>query len=155
VGEISVRSATVEDAEQLAALKWEWSRLEPRSQFERQEFAELLGRWLANSDERRVCLVAEDPEAGIVGMAWVVLFERAPNPDARDRWSADLQSVFVRPEFRRIGAGRRLVDAAVREAAARGASRLLVSANDEVLSLYQRAGFSATPLLLEIELSRD
>jgi GNAT superfamily N-acetyltransferase len=148
-----VRPATVEDAERLAELKWEWARLEPSSDSERQEFAEFLGGWMANRDERRVCLVAEHPDAGVVGMAWVVLFERAPNPDARERWTADLQSVFVRPEFRGRGAGRQLIDVAVREAAARGASRLLVSANEDVVGLYQRAGFSATPLQLAVDLA--
>lgn len=57
---------------------------------------------------------------------------------------AELQRIAVAPQARRQGLGRRLLDGCIADAAARGATRLLLEVREDNvagLALYQEAGF--------------
>ena len=95
---------------------------------------------------RAVCAVADDG-AVLVAMAWLVAVERVPNPGAPPRWSADLQSVYVRPAHRGTGLGRRLVALLLEEAAARGLGDVTVVTNPDAEGFYRRLGFGGGVLL--------
>lgn len=59
---------------------------------------------------------------------------------------AELEDVFVAAAARRAGLGRRLVEAAVERAAARGCGAVLLTTNERntaALELYTRLGFTA------------
>lgn len=83
----------------------------------------------------------------IVGMAWLVVFDRVPNIDQLVRKTGDIQSVFVLPSFRRAGVGRALVDALLAEADTQGIDRVTVSGNQAAAALYASAGFRADEFL--------
>jgi putative acetyltransferase len=60
----------------------------------------------------------------------------------------EIKRMYVRPEVRGLGLGRRLLDELARWAAARGASRLVLETGDqqpEALALYANFGFERVP----------
>lgn len=78
VSDVDVRHANVGDAHGLARLKIEWAGLDhhPSSQ-EIDEFADALSSWIARQGDSLVVEVAVADDQIVVGMAWMVLFERA------------------------------------------------------------------------------
>lgn len=146
---VIVRAAEPDDLESLAALKEEWAALSaPASAAERAEFVRSLGRWMDERGASVHCRVAE-LDGTLVGMAWLIIFERVPDVRNIRRQTGDIQSVFVRPGFRGAGIGRRLVRALTAVADEMGIARVTVSANSRAASLYEALGFDATPTLLE------
>lgn len=87
-----------------------------------------------------------------VGMAFLAVIERIPGPGRWDRRAAALQSVYVRPERRGEGIGRLLCEAAIEEAARRGADYVMVHPSARSFSLYRRLGFVESGRVLELEL---
>lgn len=81
--------------------------------------------------EHRV-LVAEDPDAGVLGVAKL----DAPPEDAR----YDLALMFVAPEAMGRGIGRRLFDGVVDWLRARGARRLEILADPNAAPFYEGMG---------------
>lgn len=158
--DVNVRRADVGDAHDLARLKIEWAELDPSpSRQEIDEFADALSGWITRQGDSLVVEVAIADDH-IVGMAWMVLFERAPDFTHRHRLTADIQSVYVSSAHRYRGIGRRLVDALCDAADARGVPRTLVTASARSVRLYERSGFESSPLLLQrragrVRLERD
>lgn len=147
--EVDVRHATLGDVPGLAQLKAEWAKLDstPQSQ-DMDEFAAALGQWIIRQGDSLVAEVAVIDDR-VVGMAWMVMFERVPDFADRQRLTADVQSVYVTPAYRGRGLGRRLVDALCAAADARGVPRILVTASARSVPLYKRSGFEGSPLLLQ------
>jgi GNAT superfamily N-acetyltransferase len=144
-----VRSAQPEDVARLAALKEAWAQLSrPASESERREFAEDLAAWMRSQGQALVCHVAEI-DGELVGMAWLVLFERVPDIHDRTRLTGDIQSVYVLPQHRQQGIGSALVRSLTDAADERGVPRVTVSANAAATAMYSAEGFVASPHLLE------
>jgi len=112
------------------------------------EFAAALGQWIIRQGDSLVAEVAVI-DGQVVGMAWMVIFERVPDFADRQRLTAEVQSVYVTPAYRGRGLGRRLVDALCAAADARGVPRILVTASARSIPLYSRLGFEGSPLLLQ------
>lgn len=96
-----------------------------------------------------VCLVAER-DGELVGCLMGALSEavsyRRPTP------MAELETLFVRPEIRGGGVGRRLMSAFADWVNEHGAARLTVrvsAANRDALRFYEREGFAAYDVVLE------
>ncbi|GAB3758115.1 hypothetical protein GCM10028864_43030 [Microlunatus parietis] len=85
----------------------------------------------------------------MVGMAWVALVPRVPRPGKLNRLSADIQSVFVRPEHRGQGIGSALVEAATAHALRLGALHVTVHSGRRAVPVYERLGFVSSPELAE------
>jgi len=86
----------------------------------------------AEQIERGQVLVAE-LDGRIAGFAAILA----------DQDSAELDGLFVEPEFWRRGIGAALVDAAIHEARRWGLSLLTVVANPSAREFYERCGFTA------------
>jgi GNAT superfamily N-acetyltransferase len=146
---IIVRAAVPADLDGLASLKEEWAALStPVTATEHAEFVTFLERWMHERGDSVVCHVAE-LDGSLIGMAWLIIFERVPDVRNRRRWTGDIQSVFVRPGFRGAGVGRRLIQSLTGVADELGIPRVTVSANSRAASLYEAQGFVAEPTLLE------
>jgi len=147
--DMMVRSAQPEDVAGLAALKEAWAQLSrPISESERREFADDLAAWMRSQGPALVCRVAEI-DGELVGMAWLVLFERVPDIHDRTRLTGDIQSVYVLPQHRQRGIGRALVRSLIDAADERGVPRVTVSANTAAAAIYSAEGFVTAPYLLE------
>lgn len=144
-----IRTATLADAPALSALRWRWAQPgRTPGEGEAREFAAALGRWMVAQGERSVCQVA-DLDGDLVGMAWLAVFERVPNPGDTVRRSGDVQSVFVVPEHQGRGVGRRLVESLCAAADDLGVRKLTVDSRDSVMPFYERLGFSARNTLMQ------
>lgn len=88
-------------------------------------------------------------------MAWVAIVPRVPRPGATSRLSADVQSVFVMPEYRGRGVGSALVNAAAEHAARFGALRVTVHSGRKAVPVYERLGFQSSRQLLQRSPDQD
>jgi len=148
---VVLRWAGEDDAARLAVLKIEWAAAEP-SEPEREAFAQAMAEWMDRHRDDVVCAVAE-VDGRLVGMAWMVVYDRVPDLGQIHRMSADVQSVYVRSPHRGLGIGRRLVGMLCDDADRRGIPRVTVHSSSRAISLYERAGFTRLPKLLARELA--
>ncbi|MDQ0577623.1 GNAT family N-acetyltransferase [Agromyces albus] len=146
---VCIRTAGPADAIGLARLKEAWADLpSPATDAERTEFAGSLARWMQERGDSVICQVAE-LEGALIGMAWLIVFERVPDIRNRQRRTGDIQSVFVQPSHRARGIGSQLIRTLTVVADDLGIPRVTVSANSQALAIYQALGFVETPFLLE------
>jgi hypothetical protein len=95
-----IRSPSHADTDALADLKIEWSAPDREPTIaQRGDFSHALNQWMSRLGDSLICRVAA-VEGRVVGMAWIVVFDRVPNFGQAYRLAADLQSVYVIPEFR-------------------------------------------------------
>lgn len=147
--DLRIRKATDVDLIPVAALRWS-SIVDEKNAVpatERDAFVDAFVAWARTAQHE--CYVAE-VEEGIRGAAWVVLTERVPSPRALTRVTADLQGVYVDPDYRGRGIGQRLIAHVVDEATARGAERVVVHSSDLAVPLYERVGFTSSRTLLHL-----
>jgi GNAT superfamily N-acetyltransferase len=148
----TIRRAGIADTAALARLRWIW-RTDERGEhgLSQAEFETELGRWWRSREESHVAYIAER-DGDAVGMAWLAVFDRIPQPRDVERLAGNVQSVFVIEAFRNQGIGRALVEAVIAHARARGAGYLIVHPSQRAYPLYERLGFTATKNLLHMDL---
>lgn len=143
-----VRTATMMDVSALAVLRWRWALPDAAPQPDAlREFAAALEEWMVRQGDASVCKIAV-LDGEFVGMATLAIFERVPNPDDLRRLSGDVQSVFVVPERRGLGIGRKLMEAICETAAERGLRKVTVDSHDGAVPFYQQFGFTRSMLAL-------
>lgn len=146
---MEIRAPGPEDLDDLADLKIAWSGAEDVTTANRISFRDDLVAWMARLGDAVACRIAVNDRGAVIGMAWLVVFERVPDLGDRRRRTADVQSVFVLPPHRGRGVGRALVDALLAEVDRRGIPRTTVRSSPGAVALYERAGFRASSELLE------
>jgi GNAT superfamily N-acetyltransferase len=144
-----VRAPRADELRQLAHLKIEWAQLDPAPDKAAEwAYADDLSAWMDRMGDRMVCRVAVIGGT-LIGMAWLVVFERVPDFIDRRRKTADLQSIYVMPAKRGHGVGLALVDSVCAEADRRGIPRVTVRSSTAGVALYESAGFSPSAKLLD------
>jgi len=145
---VTISPAGPDDIPDLAELLWLHDRETAPEQRSLDAFAVELAQWWETHRRSHAAFVAH-LERQVVGMAWVALVPRVPRPGATTRLSADVQSVFVRPEHRGRGIGSALVETAAEHATGLGALRVTVHSGRKAVPLYERLGFESTRRLLQ------
>jgi GNAT superfamily N-acetyltransferase len=147
-----IRRAGIEDAADLARLRWLWRTTERGEHgLSEPEFETAFTNWWSGHQSGHTAFIAE--RAGHpVGMAWLAIFDRIPQPRRLDRRAGNVQSVFVLEEHRNRGIGGALVEAVITEAHARGLGYLIVHPSERAYSLYERFGFGETNRILHLDL---
>lgn len=144
-----IRAPRSDELRRLAQLKIDWAGLDPRpSKGAEWAYADELSAWMDRMGDRMLCRVAVMGDM-LVGMGWLVVFERVPDFGDRRRKTGDLQSVYVTPGKRGHGIGLALVEALCAEADRRGVARLTVHASTPAIELYEAAGFHTGATLLD------
>lgn len=143
-----ISPANADDVPDLARLLWLDTRNEEPAQQSVDAFAAELVQWWTTHQDSHLAFVARLRQPEIIGMAWIALVPRTPRPIATSRLSADIQSVFVMPEWRGQGIGTALVEAASDHATHLGAVRVTVHSGRKAVPLYQRMGFESSGRLL-------
>ncbi len=157
MAEITYRAATADDAVTLADLRWEMEAERHEAHVARDAFlaesrdilhAELARggyrAWLAEADGRVVSCV--------VLMCWPVM----PNMERLHRSRGMVSSVYTRPDYRRQGIARRLMETLIADARQRKMQRLILWASEMGRPLYEDLGFARSRgYELEIELGDD
>jgi len=149
---VGFRFATPGDARGLARLKLAGLVGDPRypSAEEEAAYAARLRSWMQSHADDVWCAVAAI-DRRLIGMAWLVVFERVPNLSGPPRLSADIQSVWVDEEFRGAGVGGRLIDMVLSRADGLGIPRVIVHSSDRAVEFYGRHGFESARVLLQRE----
>lgn len=147
---IAIRHARPDELERVVRLRWLWTTLDRNEMPEMDEAAFIAGAsdWARAHADTHIAHVAVSEDGMIIGMAWLALTPRVATTRSFDRWSGDLQSCYVLPEFRGNGIGGRLVRAVLDTAAARGAEHVTVHTSRDSPDMYARNGFRASPRLL-------
>jgi GNAT superfamily N-acetyltransferase len=148
----TIRRAGLDDANALARLRWVWRTVE-RGEYglSAPEFEAAFTEWWSTRPATHVAYLAEyGGEA--VGMAWLAIFDRVPQPRQLQRRAGNVQSVFVLEAYRDRGTGRALVDAVITEARAHRLGYLIVHPSVRAYSLYERLGFAETNQMLHMDL---
>jgi GNAT superfamily N-acetyltransferase len=151
-GAVTIRRAGLDDAKALARLRWLWRTVERGEHgLSEAEFEAAFTRWWSTRPTGHVAYIAERTGEA-VGMAWLAVFDRMPQPRQLERLAGNVQSVFVLEEYRNRGTGRALVDAVIREAKSRGLGYLIVHPSMRAYPLYERLGFAQTNQILHMDL---
>jgi GNAT superfamily N-acetyltransferase len=151
---VSFRRAVVDDAGVLAQLRWEGADVEQRPRIQvREEFAADFREFVrtAVDGDEWVIWVAER-EGRVIGHAYLAVVGMVPWPGRLARRWGHLSGLYVVPEERGKGAGSGLVQRAVEWAKDAGLEFLLLTAEGGHVALYERAGFTSSKDLLELEL---
>ncbi|WP_375388475.1 GNAT family N-acetyltransferase [uncultured Amnibacterium sp.] len=146
---VEIRAPRSEDMRALAQLKIEWAMIDPPPNGAAVwKFADDLASWLDRMGDRVICRVAAIGDE-LVGMTWLVVYERVPNFDARKRRAGDVQSTYVVPRRRGRGIGTALVRSVCDEADRRGIPRVTVASSAAAVPVYEAAGFQPAATLLD------
>lgn len=147
---IEIRHARPDELERVVRLRWLWTTLDRGEEPQMEQAAFITGAadWARAHADTHIAHVAVSEDGAIVGMAWLALTPRVATTRSFDRWSGDLQSCYVLPEFRSSGIGGRLVQAVLDTATRRGAEHVTVHTSQDSPDMYARNGFRANPRLL-------
>lgn len=152
-----IRCATLEDAAAVAELSWMlWDyhhTLAPDRVLSADEVMAADPEQESPNDKKHFALVAE-VEAKILGYAKLIMRDVPRSRAYPARSVMMLQSIAVRPEARRSGIGRALVEAARARARDHGAGTLQIPVlgfNTEALAFYRSLGFEDEFLLISIK----
>ena len=146
---VEVRAPRSDELRALARLKIAWAGIDPAPDKAAEwAYADDLAAWMDRMGDCVVCRVAV---AGgeLIGMAWLVVFERVPDFLDRKRRTGDVQSVYVVPTRRGHGVAQLLIGAICAEADRRGIPRTTVRSSAPGVPLYEDAGFTSAPTLLD------
>lgn len=149
-GHTEIRHARDDELERVVRLRWLWTTREREQTPDMDEAGFIAGAadWARRHAETHIAHVAATDDGAIIGMAWLALTPRVATPHSLDRWSGDLQSCYVLPDYRGEGIGGRLVQAVLDTASTRGAEHVTVHASADSPTLYARNGFRHSSRLL-------
>jgi GNAT superfamily N-acetyltransferase len=147
-----IRRAGIDDVAALARLRWVWRTAE-RGEYglSEPEFETAFTDWWARHRPEHTAFIAERT-GQVVGMAWLAIFARIPQPRRLERLAGNVQSVFVLEGHRNHGIGEALVEAVIAEARACGVGYLIVHPSERAYPLYDRLGFAETNSILHLDL---
>jgi GNAT superfamily N-acetyltransferase len=91
-------------------------------------------------------------EGRAIGQAYLAVIGMVPRPGRFARRWGYVSGLYVEPEERGKGVGSGLVRRAIEWAKGEGLEFLLLSAEEGSVALYERAGFTRSADLLELEL---
>jgi len=146
---VRIRQATTDDSVSLARLRYTWATESDPSISNARAFEQGLTSWMRANQRTHTAYLAEfDREP--IGMAWLAIAERVPEPAALSRRTGDLQSMYVLPAHRGQGVGTRLIQSVITAAATFGLEALSVRAGRRSLPLYKRLGFTTSDHVHEL-----
>lgn len=143
---MTIRAVTRDDVDALVVLRAGWAA-ERRGAKPDPGFAERFRQWF-DEEVRQRCFWLAEVDGRPVGMVNLVVFTRMPVPDGIAGGWGYLANLYVVPEHRADGIGRRLIDAVLAHADAEGLERVLLSPSEQSVPLYRRAGFGPADQIL-------
>ncbi|MGH3712575.1 MAG: GNAT family N-acetyltransferase [Micromonosporaceae bacterium] len=142
-----VREAAASDVPVLARLRRAWAEEDAGTPIDDPDFEANFAEWYAAERSRRLTWLAE-ADGVPVGMLNLVVFDRMVKPGRpRSQWGY-VSNVFILAGHRDRGAGRKLVEAALRYAREHDFARVVLSPSERSVPFYRRAGFGDADSLL-------
>lgn len=151
-----VRRAGPDDAPALARLRFDFrAEIDPPVEDEA-VFLERCRRWMATRLEPRGtwrCWIAGERDT-LLGMSWLQLLEKIPNPVGEPELHGYVSSLYVRSARRGTGIGSALLAACLEECESCGADAVFLWPTPRSRPLYERHGFALHGDVLERRLER-
>lgn len=146
-----IRPATVPDAQVLAELRFEFRAALDSAAEPAERFVPRCQSWmeerLGPGSQWRSWVVEEGTRA--VGMSWVMIIDKLPNPVAEPERHGYISSLYLKPELRGRGVGSELLDTCLRACETLGCDAIFLWPTARSRSLYLRHGFAVREDLLE------
>jgi len=138
---ITIRSASTADIARLAALRRAYTaERHELSAGADPDFERRFRAWWEQVEPCSVSWLAEDG-ALPVGMLSLLVLPRMPSPGRRTGSLGYLPLLYVRPDRRDRGLGRRLLEAAFDHARRHDIAKIILRPTERAAGLYRRAGF--------------
>lgn len=142
-----IRRAVPDDAYTLARLRHEmWNEMDPDRPAASDYRERLFVYWYETLSAGRTVAWLAEGAAGPVGMVALLLHHHPPVPIS-ERRRGYVTAVYVRPESRRQGLGRALMEAAIDFAREQGLQRLELRTSQAGRPLYTALGFKVQEVL--------
>jgi GNAT superfamily N-acetyltransferase len=150
-GRVSIRPATSSDSATLVefrlAMLADMFGEEMSSKVDPRAFREANERWIDEHFGRDFIAWIADLDGKPVASAGLIWFDHAPGPANPIGREAYILNVYTRPEARRMGLARALMERLVEEARTAGVRRIWLRASDDGRPLYESMGFRAANYL--------
>lgn len=147
-----IRDATPDDAAAIASLRLTWAKERGDAVEDADNYASALSTWVKAHASNVVGKLAQHEDGVVIAMGWLAVVDRLPAPNQHDRRSGDIQSVYVLPDQRSTGIGRKIINALIDEGRTRGLNRIVLHSSTIGTDFYRRIGWSNSELLLELPL---
>lgn len=150
-GEPAIRPASSDDAQPLAALRWEFRAGRDAPVESREAFVDRCTAWMARELAGNAwrAWVATDGDR-IIGQVWVHLIHKVPNPiGERDR-HAYLSNLYVQPSSRG-GVGTALLETVLEWARGAAVDRIVLWPSERSVTLYRRHQFRRDADVMELK----
>jgi len=153
----TIRIARVEDADDLARLRWDMrlEELEPVIEFG--VLVEQFRRFVEKTVGRGTWRVwVAELDGSPVANLWLQLVERVPRPDAAEASRIGyLTNVYVEEAHRNEGLGSAMLDQVLDWARGEGLGLLIVWPSERSVPYYRRAGFEPSTDAMVMRISHD
>lgn len=146
-----IRQANSADADNLARLRYEFRTMLDPPLESGEAFVPRCAAWMRNHLDVSAnwnCWMAEH-SAMAVGAVWLAFLEKIPNPVGEPDGYGYITNLYVRPDHRGSGIGRRLLAAALDECDRRGVQSTILWPTPRSRPLYERHGFMAPRAIME------
>lgn len=151
--DIRCRQATGADVEALAELRWQMSSERESSDGSHEDyigaFCKTVGDELARGTYRAWLAEADGTPVACAVLIW---WPMPPTRDELHRRRGYVSSVYTRPEYRRLGLARTMMEMLLAEARDLGIRKVLLNSSTMGRQLYLNMGFQMNERVLEIKL---
>lgn len=142
---VTFREAKVEDIKTLARLRWEMEAERHGAEVALEVYSEAFDRSVRSEIERgnfRAWIAEADGEP--IACAVLIWWAMPPTFESMNRKRGFVSSVYTRPEYRRRGVGRLLMQSLLSFCREQEISRLVLWASDMGRPLYEELGFTSS-----------
>jgi GNAT superfamily N-acetyltransferase len=155
---LQIRLAKSGDWNALAEMRYRFraelgSPTESKSRFVRRCASWMQKRFHSGSSMWR-CWVVDDGKQ-LLGHVCIQLFEKMPNPVNEPELHAYLTNLYVVPEKRDQGLGRKLLEKALLWCRGQGVDAIILWASPESRSLYRRCGLGESADIFELRRPKE
>jgi ribosomal protein S18 acetylase RimI-like enzyme len=147
MGEFLIRPGTLADAETVVAHRRAmFSEMGYRDEVAMNHMCNEFRPWLARKmqDNQYLAWFAVDPGGTIASGLGLWLMDWPPHLVGPGPWRANILNVYTRPESRRMGLARRLMDTALAWCRANDVQAVILHSSDDGRRLYESMGFTPT-----------
>lgn len=143
--EVVIRTATFDDAPELARLRWDFSPEEAAmGGVSYDDFQKQFESFFAGALQRRWQVWVAKSKGQIVGNMWLQLVEKVPRPGDSQAYLGYLTNVYIEEQHRGKGLGQQMLEQVVEWGRKEKLELILVWPSAEGRSLYRKLGFLAS-----------
>ena len=153
---VTFRIATVQDADELARLRWDFSPDEVQSSVQSfEDFGREFGVFLQSAlGSQTWAIWVAECQGRLIGNIYVKLVDKVPRPGRFSAKYGYVTNVYVEPQSQRLGVGSKLLQSVIAWAREQRLEFLIVWPwpRDDTIRFYERCGFARSVEAFELAL---